>query len=75
MIDKEIIYIIVCSLSYFVGYYIRGLHDNAIFYKISGLSLNECADIIEEEMTRMKEMMPDIKEMMAKKTDDDDKNK
>lgn len=55
--DKEIIYIIVFSVSYFAGYYIRAYQDNLLFYKTTGLSMLECLDIIRKEMMSFEQNM------------------
>lgn len=48
--DKEIIYIIVFSLSYFAGSYIRAYQDELRFYKRIGMSMDEALDILEVEL-------------------------
>ena len=64
--DKEIIYIIVFSLSYFAGYYIRAYQDMMIFYKRLGMSMNEAVDILEMELQEFEKHFQD-----ENKVDDD----
>jgi hypothetical protein len=64
--DKEIIYIIVLTLSYFVGYYVRGYQDALTFYKRLGMSMDEALDILEMELQEFEKNFQD-----ENKVDDD----
>lgn len=64
--DKEIIYIIVFSLSYFVGQYIRGYQDELKFYKRLGMSMDEALNILEMELQEFEKNFQD-----ENKVDDD----
>lgn len=46
----EIVYIIVFSLSYFVGYWVRGYQDDLLFYSKTRLSMLECLEMIESKI-------------------------
>ena len=61
--DKEIIYIIVFTLSYFVGYYIRGYQDALTFYKRLGMSMNEALEILEIELQEFEKKFQDENEL------------
>lgn len=43
----EIVCIIVCTLSYFVGYWVRAYQDDLLFYNRTRLSMLECLEMIE----------------------------
>ena len=70
----EIFYIIVFSLSYFVGYYVRGLHDNIEFLKVTGMPMYESLEAFRKEMAMFdnssiddkKEMVTEIEESLEK---------
>jgi hypothetical protein len=74
----EIVYIIVCSLSYFVGYYVRGLHDDNAFLKVTGMSMYESLEAFYKEMEMFdnssiddkKEMVTKIEESLEKLKDE-----
>jgi hypothetical protein len=57
--DKEIIYIIVLSLSYFVGYYVRGYQDALTFYKRLGMSMDEALNFLEIELQEFEKQFQD----------------
>lgn len=55
----EIIYIIVFSLSYFAGIYIKGYQDELKFYKRLGMSMDEALNILEIELQEFEKQFQD----------------